>query len=193
MSLRRYRDVALDAAENQLDKVRIKICGLCRPEWAEAAADAGADFVGLVFADDSPRRVTIEEARAVVAAVPEGVTAVGLFVDAPTGEIRHITKALGIGAVQLHGRETPEVIADLADLFVIKAFRLADSEDVKRAHEFLDECEALGSRPDICLADARVAGGPMGGTGKRIPLEVAMAANEAFGPMLLAGGLEPEN
>jgi len=180
------------ANSDERGRIRIKICGIRRPRWAEAAADAGADYIGLVFAK-SPRQVTIEEAKEVLSAVPPEVTAVGLFVNAEPDEIRRVAEGLDLKAVQLHGAEVPQTVAALSDFVVIKAFRLGSQEDVAEAGEYLRSCEAAGRRPDICLADARVAGGPVGGTGQRIPPDVAADAREVLWPLLLAGGLGPES
>ena len=174
-------------------RVRIKICGITRPEWARAAADAGADAIGLVFAE-SPRRVTPAAAARIVAALPPWVAPVGVFVDEAPAVIRQIAAEVGLSAVQLHGDEPPEALADLARLKVVKALRIGGEEDLAAAREWKTKSERLGVVPAAYLIDARVAGGPKGGTGK--PVDWGLAARmllEGFRPLILAGGLTPEN
>src|SRR5215207_11050994 len=87
----------------------VKVCGITNAGDARMAADAGADAVGLVFAE-SPRRVSVEEARGVCIALPENVLRVGVFVDEESGEILRISRELGLDLAQLHGDETPETV-----------------------------------------------------------------------------------
>jgi phosphoribosylanthranilate isomerase len=106
----------------------VKICGVTRPSDADAAADAGADAVGMVFYAKSPRCVTPDRAAQIVASLPALVTPVALFVNESPAAIRQTASALGIATVQLHGDETPEFVAELAPLRVIKAIGVrADS------------------------------------------------------------------
>ena len=102
-------------------RTRIKICGVCRPEDAAAAADAGADAIGLVFHPPAPRCVTPECARKILAALPAFVTPVGLFVDVPAEEVRRAAQELGLRHLQLSGAESPETVAELSDFAVVKA------------------------------------------------------------------------
>lgn len=102
-------------------RTRIKICGVRDAETAKAAVQAGVDALGLVFVPRSPRAVTIEQARAVIDTLPAFVDAVGLFVDTPEDEILSVAGKLGLRTVQLHGSETPQQVAGLAPLRVIKA------------------------------------------------------------------------
>jgi len=174
-------------------RVRAKICGITRPEWACAAADAGADAIGLVFAE-SPRRVTAKQAAEIVRALPPWVTPVGVFVDETAETIRQVAAAVGLGAVQLHGDEPPEILGELAPLKTIKVFRIGSDADLAAARAWRDAAARLGVGPDAYMADARVAGGPKGGTGR--PADWASAArlaDEGFRPLILAGGLAPEN
>ena len=89
-------------------RTRVKICGITRPVDALSAAEAGADAVGLVFAEGSPRCVSLDQARAICAALPPFVTVVGLFVDAPAERIRAVLGQIPLALLQFHGRETPE-------------------------------------------------------------------------------------
>jgi len=175
-------------------RVRVKICGITGPESARVAADAGADAVGLVFAE-SPRRVTPDGAAAIVRALPPWVTPVGVFVDTPTDEIRELAEAVGFTAVQLHGDEPAGAVAELGRLKVVKAFRVGGEEDVQAACLWREECERLGRLPDAYLIDARVPQGPKGGTGRPADWDLAarMIDDKGFRPLVLAGGLGPDN
>jgi len=161
--------------------LRVKICGITRPEDALAAAEAGADAIGLVFAP-SPRRVTPEQAAAILAALPPFVTPVALFVDEPPERIRRIVQPLGIRTVQLHGDESPAVALELRDLCVIKAFRIGAEADL---------APLAGYPAAACLLDSQVAG-RRGGTG--VAFDWRLAAQAArHSRIILAGGLRPEN
>ena len=159
--------------------MRVKICGIRRPEWAKAAADAGADAVGLVFAD-SPRRVSLDEARRIVQALPTTV--------------RYTARDVGLAAVQLHGDEPPEMLTELGRLKVVKVFRIGSEADVEAARAWRARCERAGRLPDAYLVDACVPGGPKGGTGQAADWNLARRlADEGFRPLVLSGGLSPEN
>ncbi len=175
-------------------RVRTKICGITRPEYGHAAAAAGADAIGLVFAE-SPRRVTVEAAAEIVRALPPWVAPVGVFVDEDPGRIREIAAEAGLGAVQLHGDEPAGALAELGPAKVLKAFRVATPSDVRAALGWRDRATALGVRlPDAYLVDARVEGGPKGGTGRAVDWTLAREMIEGgLAPLILSGGLGPEN
>ena len=164
-----------------MDRLRVKICGITTPEDAVAAAEAGADAIGLVFAE-SPRRVTPARARAILAALPPFVTPVALFVNSPVEVIRELCGSLGVRTVQLHGDEPPDLARHLAGFSVIKAFRIESAADVA----------ALRGYPAAAyLLDSRVEG-RRGGTGVAFDWRLAASATR-HGPIILAGGLTPEN
>ena len=174
-------------------RTRVKICGIARPEWAVAAAEAGADAVGLVFAE-SPRRVTAREAREIIRALPPWVAPVGVFVDEQPRGILRLAGETGITVAQLHGDEPPEVLAELGRLKIVKAFRVGGEEDLAAAREWKTKSERLGRPADGYLIDARVAGGPIGGSGRMADWGLAARMIvEGFRPLVLAGGLTPEN
>jgi phosphoribosylanthranilate isomerase len=156
----------------------VKICGITRLGDAEAAADAGASAVGFVFWPESPRYVDPFRARAIAARLPPFVTTVGLFVNQPAGYIMGVASLVRLGAVQLHGDETPEAAAALP-LPVIKAIRIGDAG-----------VAAWPARTTLLL-DAH---DPVrrGGTGQTIDWNAA-AAVAAERRVLLAGGLTPDN
>ena len=109
--------------------VRIKICGITRVEDALAAAAAGADAIGMVFYPASPRAVTAEQARAIVAALPPFVTSVGLFVDMPAAELAAILDVVPLDLLQFHGDETPDACSGHGRPY-IKALRVRPGDDV---------------------------------------------------------------
>lgn len=162
--------------------VRIKICGITRVEDALAAAGAGADAIGMVFYPASPRAVTAEQARAIVAALPPFVTSVGLFVDMPAAELAAILDVVPLDLLQFHGDETPDACSGHGRPY-IKALRVRPGDDVAaRVREFPG---ASG-----VLLDTYVPGIP-GGTGEAFDWNLVPV--ELDKPVILAGGLTPEN
>jgi phosphoribosylanthranilate isomerase len=171
--------------------VRVKVCGLRTPGEALAAAEAGADWIGLNFHPPSPRYVDIDTAAAIVAALPSSARAVGLFVDRPPSEVASVASRLGLRIVQLHGAEPAADLLALAGFTLIRAFRLADASSIDRMLSYLQEAADLGRAPDAVLVDAFVAGLP-GGTGRSIADEL-LDALPSLPRLILAGGLTPEN
>ncbi len=162
--------------------VRVKICGITRPEDAVAAADAGADAIGLLFYAKSRRCVSRERAAAILAELPPFVTPVALFVNEAVETIKSICDELGVRTVQLHGDEPPAVARELAPLTVIKAFRVGSPADP----------EAMAGYPaSAYLLDTRVEGS-YGGTGESFDWALAARARR-YGRIIVAGGLTPEN
>ena len=161
--------------------VRVKICGVTRPEDARAAAGAGADYLGVNFWPQSPRAVDVGRALAIAAAAP-GVPLVGVFVDAPRDQVARTAESARLSLVQFHGGETPAYCRDWP-WPVIKAIRVPEGGSAAAlAEPFADV--------DYLLVDAYVAGRP-GGTGVRVGAEaLAGAPGER---LFLAGGLTPEN
>jgi len=159
----------------------IKICGLTRADDAQRAVEAGATAIGMVFWPGSPRAVTLAQAEAVASAVGGDVLTVGVFVDATREEIDHVMRRVPLGAVQLHGHESPAFV-DTVAWPVIKAVAVP----------------AEGPLPDLSpWAGVRVlldAHDPerRGGTGHMVDWARA-AALAATRPVILAGGLTPDN
>ena len=165
---------------------RIKICGLTRVGDALAAVEAGADALGFVFVPGTPRFVTPAQAAAIVRELPPFVAKVGLFVNAEAGVVHDTVAAAGLDTVQLHGEETPEFAAALrGPLKVLKAFRIRDAGSVAQVPPYRDAVDAF-------LLDAFVAGAH-GGTGAKFDWSLALPAKELGRPVILAGGLTPEN
>lgn len=159
--------------------VRVKICGITNPEDALRAVEAGADALGFVFAP-SPRRINPEQAAAILRVLPPFVTTVGLVVDQ---DPRPILEACPVDLIQFHGSETPETVAALGRRSV-KAFRLREEADLFE----LERYSAAGAY----LLDAYVPG-VAGGTGHRFPWRLALLAKQFGRPVIVAGGLTPEN
>ncbi len=171
---------------------RIKICGVRSPVDAIAAADAGADAIGLNFVDKSPRCCPRPTASEVVAATPGHLVKVGVFADATAAEVRETASALGLDLVQLHGTEPPEYLAQLRGLPVMKAFRIGP--DFAWVGEYLEKCHQLRCLPRMVLVDA-ASSGQLGGTGKVLDWQAISANRCVFAgqPLVLAGGLKPTN
>lgn len=162
--------------------IRVKICGVTDEAAGQAAAEAGADAIGLVFAP-SRRRVSREQARRIAAALPPFVTKVGVFVNAPLAEVRALADAVRLDAVQLHGDETAEECAAVAALgvTVIKAVRVAGPLDVS----------ALRALPVAAVLLDTYHRDRRGGTGEPFDRRWATPL-AAVKPVILSGGLTPE-
>lgn len=166
--------------------LRIKICGITREEDAWAAIEAGADALGFVFVPGTPRFIEPARAAAITRGLPPFVSRVGLFVDAEPDLIRATLAEARLDTVQLHGDEPPEVGRSLRDLArVIQAFRVRGPETLQRLAGYRDSSDAW-------LLDAYVPG-TSGGTGARFDWNLAVQARDLGHPLILAGGLKPEN
>ncbi|MGA7595424.1 MAG: phosphoribosylanthranilate isomerase [Gallionella sp.] len=161
---------------------RIKICGITRVQDALAAAHSGADAIGLVFYEPSPRHVTIAQARLLAAAVPPFVSVVGLFVNAEAGLVREAMTSVPLDLLQFHGEETPEYCAQFAHPF-LKAIRVCAGLD-------LLQCANDFRRARGLLLDAHVQGIP-GGTGTAF--DWSLIPESLPLPVILSGGLDAEN
>ncbi len=172
----------------------VKICGLREPDHAAFAAAAGADLLGFIFAP-ARRRVTAEVARACIDAARESagnrsIVAVGVFVDADSSAIAETARAAGLDAVQLSGSEPPEFVAALG-IPAIKALRPQQGTSVATVLAEMSAYDVAGPCTASFLIDGYVEGAS-GGTGERADWDLA-AALSARRPMVLAGGLDPEN
>ncbi|MDB6447026.1 MULTISPECIES: phosphoribosylanthranilate isomerase [Pseudomonas] len=165
-----------------MSAVRSKICGITRVEDALAAVEAGADAIGLVFYARSPRAVTVQQARAIIRALPPFVTPVGLFVNASRCELGEILDAVPLALLQFHGDETPEDCEGW-NLPYIKALRVKAGDDIAAG------CEAFAGASGILL-DTYVEGVP-GGTGEAF--DWSLVPRGLSKPIILAGGLTAEN
>lgn len=165
-----------------MSAVRSKICGITRIEDALAAAEAGADAIGLVFYPKSPRAVNVQQARAIIAALPPFVTTVGLFVNASRCELSEILDAVPLDLLQFHGDETP-ADCDGYHRPWIKALRVRPGDDLEAS------CRQYAKASGILL-DTYVAGVP-GGTGEAF--DWSLIPEHLSKPIILAGGLSADN
>nr|WP_175488634.1 MULTISPECIES: phosphoribosylanthranilate isomerase [unclassified Pseudomonas] len=162
--------------------VRSKICGITRIEDALAAVEAGADAIGLVFYGKSPRAVSIEQAAAILQALPPFVTSVGLFVDMPRDELQQLLQRLPLDLLQFHGDESPADCEGHGRPY-IKALRVRPGEDVAAAMAPYAGAQGI-------LLDTFVEGVP-GGTGASF--DWSLVPEDAAKPIILAGGLDADN
>lgn len=163
-------------------RTRIKICGITRVEDARAAAGLGADAIGLVFHERSPRRVDIERAATIAAALPPFCAAVALFVDAAPETVRAVLERVPVDLLQFHGAETPAYCSAFGVPY-IKAVRMREGVDLREVAARYEGAAAL-------LLDAWHAELP-GGTGTRFDWQALPA--ELAVPVMLAGGLDADN
>lgn len=168
-------------------KTQIKICGLSNVESMQAAAEAGADYIGLVHFEKSPRHVSLEKAAELREAAPESLKIVLLLVNADpkaTGQAINMVKP---DVVQFHGSETPEwikMVRDQSGIEAWKALGLRDKATLAKSGRFEGAADRL-------LFDAPAKALP-GGTGTSFDWSV-LAGHEHKVPWGLAGGLDPEN
>jgi phosphoribosylanthranilate isomerase len=162
-------------------RTRVKICGLTRTTDVQAAAEAGADAIGLVFYPPSPRFLQIEQARELRRAVPAFVSAVALFVNPSVEEVGRVLERVSPDALQFHGEETPEFCARFGVPW-IKACRVRPGVDLL---EYLRPFSGASA----WLADAYVEG--YGGGGERFDWAQVPAKLER--PLVLSGGLTRDN
>ncbi|MBN6772528.1 phosphoribosylanthranilate isomerase [Pseudomonas granadensis] len=165
-----------------MSAVRSKICGITRIEDALAAVEAGADAIGLVFYAKSPRAVSVQQARAIIQALPPFVTTVGLFVNASRCELGEILDAVPLDLLQFHGDEAEEDCEGWHRPY-IKALRVKAGDDIAAA------CDAYPGASGVLL-DTYVEGVP-GGTGEAF--DWSLIPQHLSKPLILAGGLTPEN
>jgi phosphoribosylanthranilate isomerase len=164
--------------------VRVKICGITNAADALAAIDAGANLLGFNFYAKSPRYISEAEAAKIRPQLPKKVEAVGIFVNAPSAEVLALRKSLKLDAVQLHGDESPEFVAEIASTArVFKAIRVEPEFRVETLDEY-PEAFAF-------LFDAAHTG-QYGGTGHATDWDLARRAALSH-RIILAGGLKVEN
>ncbi|MGA2279282.1 MAG: phosphoribosylanthranilate isomerase [Verrucomicrobiota bacterium] len=161
---------------------RVKICGITNLADAQAAVAAGADALGFVFYEKSPRHLTISAAAKISKLLPATVLRVGVFVNAAEKLVSLTIRECSLGLLQFHGDETPEFCMRFG-LMSMKAFRLRDAESLRELPKFPTEA---------WLLDAYSAEN-LGGTGEKFNWDLAVEAQKFGKPFFLAGGLMPEN
>jgi phosphoribosylanthranilate isomerase len=166
-------------------RTRVKICGITRAEDLRAAADAGADAIGLNFYPPSPRFLSVERARALREALPPYMNAVAVFVNAPVGEVRRVLDEVRPDALQFHGEETPAYCAQFGAPYV-KACRVKEGVDLL---EYLRPFAGAAG----WLLDSHVE--EYGGVGESFDWSLVPAerVRERMRPLVLSGGLTLEN
>ena len=168
-------------------RTRIKFCGITRVEDARDAVACGADAIGMVLRANTARRISDELAERIRESLPPFISAVGLFVDTPGDEIEKVAELLRLDYVQLHGNESPEQVAELNRVRVIKAVHT-----LKRGWiDALDKWASVSNLVALLLDSG-------GGTGKQNDFEAIARAKragafDALPPVVVAGGLDPIN
>jgi len=182
--------------------IRVKICGITNVSDARVAVEAGADALGFIFVEGTPRFVTPEQVAPIVRTLPPFVTPVGVFWDHPAGHVKAVAEACGLRALQFHGNEAPEDLADYR-LPVIKTIKMPPASTIEGLLEYRtrDKWEMLQYRhvASAILLDsaARWSEGEA-----REPLEWTLAGTMTTGgrsaggrgtAIILSGGLTPDN
>lgn len=165
-----------------MHSTRIKICGITRTVDALHAAQLGADAIGLIFYQQSPRYVGVQQARAIVEALPPFVTTVGVFVDATAETIKNVLQAVPLDRLQFHGQEEPATCAHYGKPY-IKAVRVKSTTDIIAAVKRYSTASAI--LLDTYQADA------VGGTGATFDWQLIPADLDKA--IILAGGLNTAN
>ncbi len=160
----------------------IKICGITNIEDALKVVELGADALGFVFYEKSPRKTTKEKAKEIISSLPKEVVKVGLFVDELEERVNEITSYCNFDILQFHGDETPDYCKKFPQK-IIKAFRIKDKESLVNIPKY---------EVDYYLLDAYSQVAP-GGTGRTFNWELAIEAKKFERPIILSGGLNPEN
>jgi phosphoribosylanthranilate isomerase len=165
-------------------KVKVKICGITNWTDARRAVEAGVQFLGFNFYRPSPRYIQPAAARRIIRRLPDGIAAVGVFVNEPEANMLALARRVGLDYLQLHGDESPEQVARLKrEIPVIKAIRVRDSFRPKQLNSF--------GRASAILLDGFDARS-RGGTGKTFNWNLARGSSGSR-RIFLAGGLTPEN
>jgi phosphoribosylanthranilate isomerase len=163
-------------------RTRVKICGITRIEDGLAAARLGADAIGLVFYEATPRYVTVDQARAIAQALPPFVTRVGLFVDVDADRVRATIGAVGLDILQFHGEESAESYRAFGRPY-LKAVRMRDDVDLYAQQRAYPDAVGL-------LLDTYVKHAP-GGSGETF--DWSLVPRDLEKPIILAGGLTADN
>ena len=163
-------------------ETRVKICGITSAADGIVAAEAGADMIGLMFYEKSPRHITMAQAAEISRELPPFVMRVGVFVNPDESLVTRAIAECGLGLLQFHGDETTDFCTQFG-VMSMKALRV-------RGPETLEELEHF--RTDAFLLDAYSKSG-LGGTGETFNWDLAVEAQKFGKPIFLAGGLTPEN
>jgi phosphoribosylanthranilate isomerase len=161
---------------------KVKICGITNPADAQVAVEAGADAVGFIFYEKSPRFVTLQQAAEISRQIQPYVMRVGVFVNPLEDMVLRAIAECGLTMLQFHGDESPEFCAQFG-LMNMKAFRVHGPETLEQIPKY---------KTDAYLLDA-YSSTTLGGTGEKFNWDLAVEAQKFGKPIFLAGGLTPEN
>jgi phosphoribosylanthranilate isomerase len=169
-------------------EMRVKICGITKPQQSLAIVSLGATALGFICVPTSPRYVTIAQIQAAIAPIPQKIDKIGVFANTTILEISQIVKESGLTGVQLHGDETPEFChqlrQSLPQVEIIKAMRVRSFEHLQTTKNYIDYVDTL-------LLDAYHPQ-QLGGTGQTLDWQMLQEFNPTC-PWFLAGGLTPDN
>ncbi len=161
---------------------RVKICGITNLADAQAAVEAGADALGFIFCEKSPRSVTLEQAAEISKQIPPFVMRVGVFVNAPEAFIQRAISDIGLAMLQFHGDEPPEACTRFG-LMSMKAFRMKDAGVLAEISKYKTDAYLLDAYSPMAL----------GGTGHTFNWDLALEAQKMGKPVFISGGLTPDN
>ncbi len=164
--------------------VKIKICGITNMEDGVWVANLGADYLGLIFAKESKRKVNLQNAQEITKAMPPYIKKVGLFVNEDPKIVDKILAECQLDLVQFHGQESPDYCSQFkGKAEIIKVFRIKDEESINQISLY---------DVDFYLLDTFVEG-KYGGTGQAFNWDLAVQAKQFGRPIFLSGGLNPDN
>jgi phosphoribosylanthranilate isomerase len=169
--------------------LRIKICGITNEADSQQAASLGADAIGLNFYDKSPRFVGPSVAAAIIRQLPPFVEPIPVFVESPAAVLDQLERSQRIRTIQWHGESDDPV--EGFPYRLIRAFRVAEPGHLEQIHHYLERRRTAGGLPAALLIDG-LATGLYGGTGRTAPWELIAEFRPGV-PLILAGGLTPEN
>ena len=162
--------------------VNVKICGVISVSVGLAAAAAGADMIGLMLYERSPRHIPLATAIEIARALPPHVVKVGVFVNPSADAVQRAIAECGVSLLQFHGDEPPEFCTQFG-VMSLKAFRIRDAVSLAALPRYQTDAWLL----DAFSPDA------LGGTGEQFNWDLALDAKKLGRPIFLAGGLTPEN
>lgn len=164
--------------------VKVKICGITDLRDALKAYELGADLVGFIFFEKSPRKIEPDRARVIIEDLPKDLPKVGLFLNQDLDTVRSMAERCHLDILQLHGEEDPDYCGRLRkDFKIIKSFKVKDPSSIKGVDRYKEV--------DYYLFDTYVKGIP-GGTGKSFNWDI-LGGKSFKKPVFLAGGLTPKN
>ena len=172
---------AIESPKSKME-TRVKICGITNLADAQVAVEAGADVLGFIFYEKSPRHMTLPAVAEISRQLPPFIMRAGVFVNAPEELVMRAVVDCGLSLLQFHGDESPEFCTQFG-LMNMKAFRIRDAGTLKELPKY---------PTDAWLLDAYSAEN-LGGTGEKFNWDLAIEAQKLGKPVFLAGGLTPEN